>query len=537
MLREATHYARLALSFGRLSFTRPETDPAAMVQRYLQNRQANFLALMRKAVFDRPANPYKTMFHWAGCEYGDVESLVRQDGIEHALTSLRKSGVYLLHDEFKGKQPIRRGSQTLSVRPADFANPDFRGMMSTTTSGSDGRATVFRQSLEYILYRDTQTRNFVDALHATGDRKHVRISSIFPSTEGFQRALLSARSGNTIDQWFGQWGTVGNSGHYQLLARWLVFQTRLLGVKIPFHTPLPHDDFSPVARWIADRKLEGHLCLLTAGVSNAVRVAAAAIENGWDIRGTNIAVFGEALTDAKREVIERAGAMPYPSYIISELGRVSGACLEMNSGNCGHVCQDSLALIEYRKQASLSGEEVNSLLFTTLLPFSPLVLVNVEMGDSGTLGPARCGCLLSKIGLTQQVSNVFSYAKLTGQGMTLMGEDVLKILELRLPARFGGVPGDYQLIERDGDRQTEIELRVHPRVGVASEDEIRAVFLAELRSVYGGSMSSRNWTETNAVKVIFAEPIRTPGTGKVHPLHLLGSSSSEKTSRGGRVPG
>jgi len=64
MLREATHYARLALSFGRLSFTRPETDPAAMVQRYLQNRQANFLTLMRKAVFDRPANPYKTMFHW-----------------------------------------------------------------------------------------------------------------------------------------------------------------------------------------------------------------------------------------------------------------------------------------------------------------------------------------------------------------------------------------------------------------------------------------------------------------------------------------
>lgn len=534
MLREARYYARLSWSFARLRFTRPDPDPAGLVRLYLENRQENFLSLMRRAVFDQPSNPYKTLFAWSGCEYGDLERAVRRDGIEQALETLRKAGVYLLHDELKGRQPIRRGGQTIEVETSDFANPVVAGVVPTASSGGRGRATAIRHSMEYLLYRESQDENFETALDDSG-RKQVRISSILPSTAGLRRGLLWVRRGHSIDKWFGQLGSVKTSGHYQLMTRWLVLQSRLLGAKLPFHTRLPYDDFSPVARWIADRKSEGDLSILSAVVSNAVRVAASAIENGWDISGVIMGVFGEALTDAKRAVIERAGARPYPDYRISELGKVSGACLEMNSGNCGHVSQDSLALIGYKKKAPLSGVEVDSLLFTTLLPFAPLVLVNVEMDDSGVLGPTRCECPLSKIGLTQQVSNVFSYGKLTGQGMTLIGGDVLQILEERLPARFGGVPTDYQLIEREGGRQTDIELRVHPRVGAPSEAQVRSFFLSQLEQVYGGSLSSRNWSETNGLKVVFAEPYKTGSLGKVHPLHLLGvmpsGTSGETTSR------
>jgi hypothetical protein len=526
MLQEASYYARLALSFGRLRFAPLELDPAGVVRRNLENRQQNFLSLLRKAVFDRPSNPYRTLFAWAGCEYGDLERGVRKDGIEETLESLRQSGVYLLHDEFKGKQPIRRGGQTLAVQSSDFANPLHRGEVPTSSSGSRSRATVTSQSLEYMLYREMQDQNFVDALDA-GGRKDVRISALLPSAEGLQRALLSTRRGHAIDQWFAQWGSFQTSGHYQWMTRWFVLQARLLGVNIPFHTRLPHDDFSPVARWIARRKPEGVLCVLTAGVSNAVRVAAAAMENGWDIGGTIVRVYGESLTQAKRAVLEAAGAKPYPLYSISELGKVSGACLEMTSGNGGHVCQDSLALIGYKKRVPPSDLEVDSLLFTSLLPFAPFVLVNVEMEDSGILGPARCGCALSKLGLTQQVSDIFSYGKLTTQGMTLPGAEVLKILEERLPAQFGGVPGDYQLTEREGGRQTEIELRVHPRVGASSEDQVRNFFLAELRRVYGGALSSRHWAQTNGVKVVFAAPYKTGSRDKVHPLHLLRAATQE----------
>ena len=342
---------------------------------------------MRRAVFDRPSNPYRTLFAWAGCEYGDLEHAVQRDGLDPTLESLRKDGVYLLHDEFKGRQPIRRGGRTLAVQTGDFANPLVQGVVPAASSGTRSKGTVTDQSLDWLVYRDLQEQISMDVLDVSG-RRDVRISSILPSTESLQRVLLSTRRGHPIDKWFGQWGAFQSSGHYQLMTRWFVIQARLLGVNVPFHTPLPHDDFSPVASWIARRKSAGEACLLSSGASNAVRVAASAAENDWDIGGTVIRIAGEALTDAKRAVIEATGAKPYPFYGTTELGKISTPCLEMTTGNRGHVWQDSLALIGYRKQAPLSGVDVDSLLFTTVLPFAPLVLVNVEMDDSGVLDGA-----------------------------------------------------------------------------------------------------------------------------------------------------
>ena len=112
----------------------------------------------------------------------------------------------------------------------------------------------------------------------------------------------------------------------------------------------------------------------------------------------------------------------------------------MDKGNCVHVCRDSVALISYRRLAPLTEVEIDSLMFTSLLPFAATILVNVEMDDSGVLEPATCDCSLSAMGFNQQVSNIYSYGKLTGQGMTLLGGDVLNILEKALPERFGGHP-------------------------------------------------------------------------------------------------
>jgi len=179
--------------------------------------------------------------------------------------------------------------------------------------------------------------------------------------------------------------------------------------------------------------------------------------------------------------------------------------------------------------APLTEVEVDSLLFTSLLPTAATVLINVEMDDAGTLGDARCDCSLSALGLTRQISNIFSYGKLTGQGMTLIGGDLLNILENILPGRFGGSPTDYQIVEREGEQQTEIELRVHPSATEASEDSVKEFFLSELTNVYGGSLSRRNWVQTNGLRVVFAEPYRTRNEGKTHPLHLLGTGERQRT--------
>jgi hypothetical protein len=188
--------------------------------------------------------------------------------------------------------------------------------------------------------------------------------------------------------------------------------------------------------------------------------------------------------------------------------------------------RDSVAVISRRLRAPLADVEVNSLMFTTLLPFSAYVLINVEMEDSGVLEPAHCSCALKSMGFTQQISNIYSYGKLTGQGVTLLGQDMLSILERILPDRFGGAPTDYQLVEREGPAQTIVELRVSPRVRTASEDQIRSVFMAEVKRLWGGSLTYRQWNQCDAVRVVFAEPIIS-GERKINPLVLMGSSRSD----------
>ena len=43
-----------------------------------------------------------------------------------------------------------------------------------------------------------------------------------------------------------------------------------------------------------------------------------------------------------------------------------------------------------------------------------------------------------------------------------------------MPARLGGGPGDYQLVEREGAAQTQLTLRVSPRVGVSFPRRLRS---------------------------------------------------------------
>ena len=54
---------------------------------------------------------------------------------------------------------------------------------------------------------------------------------------------------------------------------------------------------------------------------------------------------------------------------------------------------------------------------------------------------------------------------MTGEGMTLIGTDMVRILEEDLPRRFGGSPLDYQLMEEEDERGfTRLSLVVSPDV-------------------------------------------------------------------------
>ncbi|MDA1311714.1 MAG: hypothetical protein O2968_00115 [Acidobacteria bacterium] len=524
MRREASYYSKMAVGWWKFIRTPAAPDARAVVRQGLAEREKNFLDLLKRAVFESTVSPYRKLFAWADCSYLDVEQSVHRNGLEAALEQLRRAGIYLTHDEFKGKKPIVRGANSIEVHAEDFTNPLAKGVMEGSSSGSRSRGTISPRSLEHLHHREAQESLYWEEF-GVYDRSIVMLMQILPSSVGLRRAAGYVRRGGKLQAWFTIGGRVLDA-HYHAVTKFLVLESRLAGLKLPYPVPLPHNDFSPVARWIAKRKAAGERVAMMSNVSSGVRVAAAAVELGLDVSGSQFFVGAEALTDAKQETIERAGASAHARYGCSEIGLIGMACPQMR-GNCVHLMEDSLAVLSHRKLAPLSGVEVDSLLFTTLRAWAPLVLVNAEMDDAGTIGPASCECGLKSLGLTKQVNKIFSYGKLTGQGTTLVGGDILNILEKILPERFGGVPTDYQLVEKEGSFQTEIELRVHPRLGLTCEEDVKRVFLHNLKKVWGGSMTERHWTRTEGVRVVFAEPFLV-GSRKVLPLHLLGTAEQER---------
>ena len=71
--------------------------------------------------------------------------------------------------------------------------------------------------------------------------------------------------------------------------------------------------------------------------------------------------------------------------------------------------------------------------------------------------------------------------KLNAGGMTFLDTDVIRILEADLPARFGGGPTDYQLLEEErGDGRPRVVLVVRPEGGPLDSAAVAAWFLGRL---------------------------------------------------------
>jgi hypothetical protein len=486
----------------------------------LYRRETNWLDTLYKTIFSQPSNPYNGMFRLAGCSYQDLAHLVYREGIEKTLSILYREGVYLDHDEFKGLLPIVRFGKEIPSRPESFANPLIAGWFSGESGGSRSAGTMTctgtKQLVHLSRYATLNAEEF-----GLREFNYIITRPILPSIAGLLFALLYSRIGCSVGPWYAFGGKASNSYHYRLLTGYIVAMARLNGFQVPFPRHLPRDDFSPVSRWIARQASSStRRCALQAVASTGVRIAASAITENADISGTLFFSGAEALTDGKRRVIESAGAEVFPAYWISEIGQIGHSCKNMNEGNSVHLFEDSVAVIEESKKACFSNSEVNSLIFTTLLSHAPYIFINVEMQDSGKLSEKPCDCVYGKIGFKRQISEITSYGKLTGHGMTLVGTDIVEILEKELPSRFGGNLGDYQLVEQEGSNQTEVVLRISPRACVKTPEAVKRYFMQQLRRYKGGALAWRVWDHSETVKVIIADPLITKA-GKQLPLHLI----------------
>lgn len=515
-LDKLNHYNRIRQ--GMQSYVRTEGlgNWKDQIRRALDNRESAWLETLRKTVFSQPSHPYRIMFDLAGCAYSDLEQLVWDRGIESTVGALRRAGVWLDHDEYKGLKPIVRSGQVVPASPADFANPLVWGWFQGSSGASRSAGTVSAYGTGQLSHLAGYAALNVEEFHLQ-PRPYVIVRPPLPSIAGLLFCLLYSRAGCKVGPWFAFGGKITDSLHYRILTCYIATLARWYGAPASLPRQLPPDDFRPVARWLSERRGRGVPSTLQGVASTGVRVASAALENGWDISGTLFFSGGETLTDAKRQVIESAGAEVFPAYWIAEIGQIGHSCRRMNHGDCVHVFRDSVAVIDHLVRAPYSTLEVRSLLFTTLQPHAANILINVDMQDAGLIETRKCDCVFSRMGFSQQISEIGSYGKLTGHGMTLVGVDT--VLERELPARFGGQPGDYQLVEREGVCQTELSLRVSRRVREQSPEAIRQYFLRALRQREGGALASRVWEHVNAVEVVFAEPTLTRA-GKLLSLHL-----------------
>jgi hypothetical protein len=106
---------------------------------------------------------------------------------------------------------------------------------------------------------------------------------------------------------------------------------------------------------------------------------------------------------------------------------------------------------------------------------------------------------------------------------------MVRILEEVLPARFGGSPLDYQLMEAEDDRGfTRLYLLVSPRLKLVNEQAVVDTVLAALGASSTMADAARvGWQHARTIQIKRQEPVSN-GRGKLLPLHIQRAGASRE---------
>jgi hypothetical protein len=265
---------------------------------------------------------------------------------------------------------------------------------------------------------------------------------------------------------------------------------------------------------------EGRTPLLLTYPSPAGRLCRAAMSAGIDLTGAQLCLYGEPLTQARLDIIHRSGAQARALYATMETWRVGDACLQPETADEVHLLDDLHALVQPGTEHVRPGLRPCSLLATSLRPSAPFLLLNASLGDEALITSRRCGCPLQQLGWTTHLSGIRSHEKLTAAGMTFFDTDVIRVLDETLPARFGGGPADYQLVEDEAvDGAPRIRLLVHPRVGPLDAAAVSRIFLNAIGAGNGAhALMARVWNDGEVVTVERRAPMAT-ASGKILHVH------------------
>ena len=250
IVNESKTFARFVSglpSFLRQRITLEEAQ--RVIQRRVAEREQNFLATLDAGVFENHRSPYRRMLQLARCEPGDIRRMAMQDGIESTLRELRAAGVYVTFEEFKGRAPIVRQGEELSVAAEDFDNPTFRQYYQLSTGGSTGKGRRVLMDLDHM--RDALPMQIVaDAIHGfLGVPSAIWFEA--PPGNGLNSLLMRVPYDNVPERWFTPvWdGPDGIPYRFRLATKAIMQVARRADVRLPRPEFLPLERADVIARW------------------------------------------------------------------------------------------------------------------------------------------------------------------------------------------------------------------------------------------------------------------------------------------------
>ena len=485
----------------------------------MEGREELFLNILKKGIYENSPSPYLKLLKLAKIEFNDIKSMVLGVGIEESLRILREEGVYLSHQEFKCIKGVVRKGRELRFYEEDFNNPylsAYYEVKSGATRSTGTRTMIDLDFLQSIATYDSIAFNIAGAI-----KYPLALWGAIPfSNYGIAFLFRFAKIGKIPNRWFSQIekGFIETSFVSRFGTDLIVYLCRFFGVNFPKPEYVDLKDSYKIADWATRMVKEFSGCSIYTYVSSAVRICKEAKENGLEIGGTKFFVGAEPITPYKRKEIESVGAVCVPKYGFTEGGTVGYGCFNPSSGDDTHLFKDSLVVIQHKRKIEFSDIEVDAFLFTSLLPSAPKILLNVESDDYGILEKRNCSCEFERLGFSEHLHNIRSFGKLTSEGMTFVGTDLIRIIEEIFPHEFGGSSIDYQLLEEESSGGlTQLSILVSPQIGKISEKDLVERFLAEIGKKDG--IIAEVWSQANTIRVKRMHPIPTK-MGKIFPFNI-----------------
>ena len=407
------------------------------------------------------------------------------------------------------------------VKASDFDNPFARHDFAVHTGGSTGLATLVGQDLDHIAAGAPMQMLMLDA-YGLLDAPTAHWMHILPGT-GLRFLLQRAYFGQYSEHWYSSMGWTDSKcwPKYNIATIFMISCARAFGAPIPFPKIVRLDDAVVIARWVHDTVAKRGRAFLSSHVSPALRVAVAAQQAGLDLSGATFRVGGEPITPAKARILEKSGVRIVPAYGMVEISTIGLGCPNGRHADDVHLSMDTLALVTHPHRVDGTDVTVPAFRITTLTDTVTKLMLNVQVDDYGVVDETPCGCPLEAHGYTVHLRDIRSYSKLVGEGVTLIGNDLVHIVEYVLPERFGGTALDYQLSEEEDEQGlTRLYLLVSPRVSLTDEAQIVDALIEALRaSSSAAGVAGTVWRQAQTIRVKRAEPVWT-ARGKLLPLHV-----------------